>query len=316
MEPAPGPAPDDHSARAALASLLPAHLVEPDAVASAIGLFSEPTLEEVSPPPSTRAALVLLCATVVAPALRDLLAGRLDAPFRQILVAPLPESGRVVAPSPDGDPGIRVLNDRYRAEHPAVIAPSLAHDLLWSASGSDQTEEATLHALLAMVHLQIISRSPWIAHLGTELTRRQNSLAITLANSRHPGSAAIAVRANDGPGTIPGGDPSMSTADFWSIPFASATPTPAHAAPTTLVPVLAGVAADPDAVPRPLRYDAALGDFWRVDLGRRWLDVEDQIRAGVTLGTISVEDLAAAAGLSRDAAVRAYGLGAADACWW
>ena len=314
--PASGPAPDEHSARAALASLLPAHLGEPDAVATAIGLFSEPALEQLSPPPATRAALVLLCGTVVAPVLADLLAGRLGTPFRQVLIAPLPGSDRVVAPAPDGDIGTRVLNDRYAAEHPAAIAPALARDLLWSASGNDQTEEATLHALLAMVHLQIISRSPWIAHLGTELTRRQNSFAVTLAHSRHPGSAAIAVRADDGPGTLPGGAPEMSTPDFWSIPFAPGTPSPAHAAPTTLAPVLAGVAADPDGIPHPLRYDSALGAFWREDLGRRWLDVADHLRAGVTLGVISVDDLAIAAGMTRDATVRVYGLGEADACWW
>src|SRR6185369_17636224 len=80
-------------------------------------------------------------------------------------------------------------------------------------------EEVVLHALVALVHLQLLARTPALAHTGTELARRQNSLAITLLNSRHPGAAEISVRAPDGPGTIPGGAPSMQTPDFWSIPF-------------------------------------------------------------------------------------------------
>ncbi len=155
------------------------------------------------------------------------------------------------------------MNERYRAEVPTLLAGSLAHDLLWSGPGAGQYEEVVLHALVALVHLQLLARTPALAHTGTELARRQNSLAITLVNSRHPGSADIAVRAPDGPGTIPGGAPAMQTPDFWSIPFVSGTPV-AAGAPALLGEVLArATGATP---PSPLRYDDAPG---RVVVGAR-----------------------------------------------
>jgi hypothetical protein len=314
MEPAPGAPTDEHLARAALGTLLPDHLGEPGAVAEGLALFDAPTLHRLAPAPLPRSALVLLCGTVAAPALAAAAAGRAGVPFASVTVAAMPGSGRVVGPAPDGPDGARAVNDRYAAEHPAVLAPSLAHDLLWSGDGHDQYEEATLHAVLAMVHFQVIAASPWVAHLGTELTRRQNSLALTLANSRHPWSAAMAVRADDGPGTIPGGDPSMQTPDFWSIPFAAG-PVTDRPAPPALTDVLRAAAADPGAVPSPLRYDRAIDGFLANDLGRSWLSVVEQLRAAVALGLVSVDDVAEASGLGPDAAVRAYGLAAAHACW-
>ena len=220
----------------------------------------------------------------------------------------------MVGPAPDGPDGARAVNDRYAAEHPAVLAPSLAHDLLWSGDGHDQYEEATLHAVLAMVHLQVIAASPWIAHLGTELTRRQNSLAVTLANSRHPGSAAMAVRADDGPARSPGATPRCRPADFWSIPFAGG-PVTDRPAPPALAEVLGRRRRRPRAVPSPLRYDRALDGFLANDLGRGWLGVAEQLRRLIALGLVSVDDVADASGLGTDAAVRAYGLAAAQACW-
>jgi hypothetical protein len=314
MEPAVGDPTDEHLARAALGTLLPDHLGDAAAVAEGLALFDSPTLHRLSPAPLPRAALVLLCGTVAAAALGAVAGGRAGVPFTSVGVAAMPGSGRVVGPAPDGPEGARAVNDRYAAEHPAVLAPSLAHDLLWSGDGHDQYEEATLHAVLAMVHLQVIAASPWIAHLGTELTRRQNSLAVTLANSRHPGSAALAVRADDGPGTIPGGDPSMRTPDFWSIPFAGG-PVTDRPAPPALAEVLAAAAADPRAIPVPLRYDRALDGFLANDLGRGWLGPAEQLRATIALGLVSVDDVADASGLGTDAAVRAYGLAAAQACW-
>lgn len=314
MAPADGGPTDEHAARAALATLLPDHLGEPGAVATALALFDGPTLHRLAPAPLPRAALVVLCGTVGARPLAAVATGRAAVAFTSVGVAAMPGSGRVVGPAPGDVTGSRAVNARYEAEHPALVAPSLAHDLLWSGDGGDRVEEATLHALLAMVHLQVISRSPWIAHLGTELARRQNSLAVTLADSRHPGSAAIAVRADDGPGTIPGGAPGMQTRDFWSIPFAPGGAS-GRPAPEPLADALAEVASDPRTVPVPLRYDDALADWMALDLGDRWLTTAEQLRARVALGLVEVDDVAAAAGTDRAAAVRAFGLAAADACW-
>jgi hypothetical protein len=125
--------------------------------------------------------------------------------------------GRIVGPDASG---ARVVNERYRAEDVRLLLPSIVHDLLWSGPGAGHAEEAVLHALGAYVHAQLLARDPALADLGTELARRQSSLTITLLNSRRPGSAGITLVAPDGPGTIPGGAPSMQTPDFWSVPFA------------------------------------------------------------------------------------------------
>lgn len=244
------------------------------------------------PDPGPRAGLVALSVTVAAPVLDAFVAGA--TPVTSIGVGSPASPGRVVGPpadppdahpgaAPHGVPSMRVVNERYGAEVPTLLAGSLAHDLLWSGPGAGQYEEVVLHALVALVHLQLLARSPELARTGTELARRQNSLAITLLNSRHPRSADIAVIAPDGPGTIPGGAPSMQTPDFWSIPFVGGPPVAADA-PALLGPVLARVTGAPP--PSPLRYDEALGAWWSAQGTRGALDRAAQWRAAVALGLL------------------------------
>jgi hypothetical protein len=178
-----------------------------------------------------------------------------------------------------------VVNDRYQAEHPALLVLSLTHDLLWRGPGASQCEESTLHALGAMAYTQLLARCPELASAGTELARRQNSLAITLLNSRRPGSADIALIAPDGPGTIPGGAPSMQTRDFWSIPFVGDGPRDGDA-PALLAPVLRRVVDAGVSLPAPLRYDDELGALLSEHLGRAWLPLDDQWRAAAALGLV------------------------------
>jgi hypothetical protein len=191
-----------------------------------------------------------------------------------------------------GKLGDRVVNERYRAEHPALLAGSLAHDLLWSGPGAGQYEEVTLHALCALVHAQLLARAPFLARTGTELARRQNSLVITLLNSRHPGSSAVSVVAPDGPGTIPGGAPGMQTPDFWSIPFVSG-PARDGAAPALLGTVLERVVGAPAPMPAPLRYDDDLG-AWLSEHGLAGaLPRAAQLRVAVALGLVDPSDVSA-----------------------
>jgi hypothetical protein len=177
-----------------------------------------------------------------------------------------------------------VVNDRYVGEHPALLAGSLAHDLLWRPELSGHAAETVLHALAAMVHLQLVAREPRLAHLGTELARRQSSLAITLFNSRRPGSSRIALVAPDGVGTIPGGAPSMQTADFWSVPFAAVDDT---AAPPLFAAVVDALVAPDRPRPQPLRFDEPLGAWLSTNLRDDWLPPLDQLRAGIALGLVA-----------------------------
>jgi hypothetical protein len=165
--------------------------------------LADDTLTARAPDVGVRAGLLALTGTVGGPLLAAFLDGRtrVDA----VRYGEPSSPGRIVGPAANAAGAAeRVVNERYVAEHPALLAGSLAHDLLWNPDGAGQFEEATLHALCAMVHVQLIAKEPALARTGTELARRQNSLAITLLNSRHPGSADIALIAPDGLGTIPG----------------------------------------------------------------------------------------------------------------
>jgi hypothetical protein len=279
MEPAPGPAVTEEAAVAALAAI---GVWRPEA------RLTQRVLVERVPDPGPRAGLLALSLTVAAPAVDLFVAGMMS--VDTIRLAPTASPGRVVGPaaedpSADGS-GVRAVNERYRAEIPTLLAGSLAHDLLWSGPGAGQYEEVVLHAIVALVHLQLLARDPSLARTGTELARRQNSLAIALVNSRHPGSAELALRAPDGPGTIPGGAPNMQTPDFWSIPFVSGPPEPADAPPLLHAVLELASGAVP---PRPLRYDEALGEWWSNHGMRRALDPGAQWRAAVALGALDPE---------------------------
>jgi hypothetical protein len=250
--------------------------------------MGDPALAARVPDPGPRAGLLVLSVTAAAPVLDAFLAGttRVDHVGLGVTASP----GRIVGPpataDADADDGVRVVNERYRAEVPTLLAGSLAHDLLWTGPGAGQYEEVVLHALVALVHLQLLARDPALARTGTELARRQNSLAITLLNSRHPGRVDLAVRAPDGPGTIPGGAPDMQTPDFWSIPFVGGEPVAADA-PALLGDVLQRITGV--APPSPLRYDDALGDWWSAHGVRGALDLDAQWRAALALGLVDDE---------------------------
>jgi hypothetical protein len=276
MEPATGPTVTVDAAVAALDAL---------GVDDAAGRLADDALVARAPDPGPRAGLVALSVTVAAPVLDAFVAGHTS--VETVGLGATASPGRIVGPpdssGADADATARVVNARYCAEVPTLLAGSLAHDLLWSGPGAGQYEEVALHALVALVHLQLLARTPALAHTGTELARRQNSLAITLLNSRHPGSADISIAAPDGPGTIPGGAPGMQTPDFWSIPFVSGAPV-AAAAPALLGPVLQR--ATGAAPPSPLRYDDALGEWWSAQGTRGALDRAAQWRAAVALGLL------------------------------
>ena len=277
MVPAAGAAPSEAEASGALAEL---------GIADPAAPLGDARLVERVADAGVRAGLLALTVTVAAPLVAAFVDG--VTPVQSMRYGEPSSPGRIVGP-PAGAASTtseRVVNVRYRAEEPALLAGSLAHDLLWSPECAGQYEEVTLHALCAMVHVQLLARVQRLARTGTELARRQNSLAITLLNSRHPGSADIALVATDGPGTIPGGAPSMQTPDFWSIPFVSG-PHQASDVPSSFGSVLANLA--PDVIPpAPLRYDDDLGTWLSTHLGREWLPLDAQLRAAVTLGMLDV----------------------------
>jgi hypothetical protein len=277
MAPAVGAAPTAAEAIGALEAV---------GIADAVDRMDDEHLRARAPAPGPRAGLVALSVSVAAPVFDAFVAGATT--VATLGLGRTESPGRIVGPGTDARPGVRLVNERYRAEHPALLAGSLAHDLLWSGPDAGQYEEVTLHALCALVHVQLLARAPSLARLGTELARRQNSLAITLLNSRHPGADDLAVRALDGPGTVPGGAPGMQTPDFWSIPFVSGPPV-AGDAPALLGTVLHAVTGDP-CLPAPLCYDDALGDWWSARGVRGALSLDAQWRAACALTLVGDPD--------------------------
>jgi hypothetical protein len=245
--------------------------------------FDEPALVAAFPDEHLRAAALLLQGTLAAPALTDqLAAGAL--PVHDYGTPSSP--GRIIG-LPEGagpDAALRVVNDRYRHEHFALVAPSLAHDLLHTPVGAGRREEKLLHALLAMVHVQLLAAAPDLGELRSELARRQHSLAITLLNSRRPGDARVRLLAPDGPGTIPGGDPALQSQDFWSIPFGGGDDE--RAAPPPLRGVLGLLAAPRSAADAPLAFADELARWIDEHHGDDWLPPRAQLRASVALGLL------------------------------
>jgi hypothetical protein len=283
---------------------------------TALAWFDEPSLRHQVPDTQVRCAVAILRATCAASLVPAFIAGAL--PVTSIGVAPTASPGRVVGPPASTTTGMpaeshRVLNERYAAEHPALVAPSLAHALLWRGGAPDQVEEVVLHAVLAIVHLQLVAIAPHLAHLGTELARRQNSLALTLLGSRSPGSATLRLVAPDGPGTIPGGDPAMQTPDFASIPFVTGPPPPPELAPTPLAEVLSVITGR--SWSSPVRLDPGLlDDLATAGLGGA-LPPQVHLRAAVALGALHAEDLATVTGQPADDAAAWLGVDDALACF-
>lgn len=242
--------------------------------------------------PLVRGALAILSTTLAAPLVAAFPSH--TAAIRLIMGSPA-SPGRVIGPgADDADQRLRSVNDRYRAEHPALIASSLAHALLWSPEIATHPGETLLHALNAMVHVQLVAREPALAHLGTELCRRQNSLAITLCNSRRPGSPRIRLVAPDGPGTLPGGDPALQSPDFWSVPFGPpgdadmSEPTRAVAADvfTPLMPANAPT----------FECTELWGRSFGVEMNQSWLSPVEQLRVSLALGLVRPETVESAFG--------------------
>ena len=123
MVPATGDAPTAAEAASVLAEL---------GIAGAADRVADASLVARVPDAGVRAGLVALTVTVGEPLVAAFVRG--DTPVESLRYGEPASPGRIVGP-PAGAAGAspqRVVNVRYRAEHPALLAGSLAHDLLWN----------------------------------------------------------------------------------------------------------------------------------------------------------------------------------------
>jgi hypothetical protein len=260
-----------------LQGLLSEHSLEPD---SSLAWFSDARLAAIAPEAAVRATLALLAGTIADGVLSALVEGET---ISLVGVGTPVGSGRIVGHGQDL--AARFVSSRYQFEHPALLVGPLAHELLCSPTPRCDAEEKLTHGILAMIHMQLIARNPQLARMGTELSRRVNSIALSLYNSRSPGDPTFRFIAPNGPGTIPGGKASMQSPDFWSIPFLSGYPD-AAAMPDEVVSILARLEGDVAAADSTSRYDEAT--ILRIDdsLGLDWLDWEARGRVGRALGAL------------------------------
>ena len=260
------------------------HLLQPEHADVAHDRFEDTALRDRVPDAQLRAALLLLSGGPAEAELEAFIEG--TTPVLRLGVGPTVGDGRVLGVERhDSDAARRVLNERYASEHPAVVAPSLAHALCHHGDAASSDEEATLHGVLAAVHTWLLAGNPALGELRSELARRQASLTITLLNARAPGSTLASIRCPDGPGTIPDGNPALQCPDLWSIPFNSRSPQECDLfVPRPVRDSLARLAAG-TAPPVPDRYDDSLGLWLTEHLGRGvWFGDVVRAVAGLALG--------------------------------
>ena len=255
-------------------------------------VYRSAEVASVTEVPQMRAAISLLVGSPAEPLMEALLAG--GSHIHELGVGALAQPGRVVGgPAADARAGVRWLNERYAAEHPAVVAPSLAHAIChhdtahagrWAAPTACNAEEATLHGVLAAVHAWLVGSAPELADLGSELSRRQASLTITLLNARSAGSPVPSIVCPDGPGTIPGGNPDLQCPDLWSIPFTSVDPDDCDTSVPAPVRSTLRLLARAGAPPPPDTYSEDLASWLRANTCRGKLDDTVVGIAGRALG--------------------------------
>ena len=275
LEPAAAPGPSHHDLLADLVVLSGEHRSD-----GPMHWHVDERLIATVPDDALRAGVAALAATIGAPLLDWLVAPDCSV---QSLAWGDPGGSRIAGLAQPADREThRVVNVRYRHEHPFLVAGSLLHQLCWNPGAENHPQEVLLHALLAVAHAQLLDAVPSLVGT-TELARRQQSLVLSLLCSRPAGGDRIRVIAPDGAGTIPGGEPSMQTPDLWSIPFAQGEdPIPA---PPTLGLVLAPWV-PADALPDPLTQSRATVEVVDAHALDRWLPVEvaDRVLRSLSLG--------------------------------
>lgn len=301
MVPAATPAPSEAEIRAQLDAFLQGNPERSDA----LRVFDDPGAKAKIPSPSIRAALAALHGTAAETAI-DLLFGdgysmRFGGiPYQQLIAMVI------------GNTGSRMVhfNRRYELEHFALLTGVVAHEILHHDTSNPRVEEAILNATTALVHMQLLSRHPELAHTGTELSRQLNDLVLLLVNSRMPGSSRIALVAPAGKGIAPGS--ARSQPDLLTfflkreilIGDRSATSAPA---PDAFAPTLRQLLGPGVAIPQPLLFGTPTAKLFS-RMNDRWLPPVERLRVSVLLGLVSMEEITAYTKLSRAKATAKLGL--------
>ena len=304
VDPTPGVPHDEAKVRAQLAAFLKGSGNE----AAALALFNRADVRRKVPEPTLRAALVSLRGTAAESVIEWYVSKdttRVDPRFGGLGV-------RNIARSAGYPPNQEIIfNVRYAGEHFALLSAFFAHEILHHDVKLTATEEVILHALTAVVHMQLLSRHPDLATSGTELARYTNDFVLLFVNSRVPGSAKSAIFAPTGRGTAPGSARSQrdfsSYAKEWGLGGLSMSPTDSTPAPPVFATVLRRLLAPGVAIPKPLTYSRKTAELFS-KLNDTWLSPVDRLRVSVLLGLVSVDEIVKYTGLTRAKAIATFRL--------
>ncbi len=271
----------------------------------ALALFDDPSVVELFPDVTLRAAFVGMTGTLWEPAIDHVLtSGR----FQPAVYSGTPARAGII-----GAPRMVVFHRYNQHEHFAPKISLMGHEILHDkiVAGSEDGlgtsnppaglyEEAVAHALEAMVYLQVLHASPELARLDGEFSRESNTGAMFLLNSRPAGSPVICLHIG-GDGRVAPGSPTFGAADFLS---AGAEGYAGHAARVEsglmqswvrdLLGNLGIAAGD--------AFDEQLVKSFSIT-GRGWLGPIERVQVSVLLGLITVGDIVEVAGLSEDEVV-------------
>jgi hypothetical protein len=144
--------------------------------------FDNPQLKQIIPDARLRAALALLEGTIGGGSIDRLKSGI----YSQLSFDDL-EIGIIALTIPFGDgTGRIVFNRAFQFEDPRLLAAILCHETLHDLDlgGANNTDELLVNYLHTMVYAQEFLEEPNLAHLGTYLTRFNNTLLMAVINDR------------------------------------------------------------------------------------------------------------------------------------
>ena len=302
MEPATGVERASEEIRAELEAFVTKALGEDDPRAGeTLALFDDPRVIERVPDAQLRAAFALLNITIAAPLIDEYLdsgihAGTLD--WR--------ETGWAFTEAAvTGEDGKRYtsMSERYRYEHFAHAAPSIVHALLHHDDRFSYPEDVIVLAVASVTYMQFLVIEPELAHHGTELSRFNNTFAMALLNSHHPGSADITLVVRGGTSVLPGSP--VDAPDFWSLIARDQGSSPmSPGARATLENML--MPGTP--IPSDLAFGQAAVDLIDGNIDSSVLGPVERLRVSVLLTMITSAEIAVLLDMPEDEVIDLYGL--------
>lgn len=184
-----------------------------------------------------------------------------------------------------------IFNIRHQSEDPAFKIGLWAHEIAHDDGPVTGDEEAVVHAIMAMVHMQVLLEAPELAYADTESARVMNSYVLQFLHSREKGSPNSEIVASTGTGVAPGS--TQNVPDFHTVVSGylggrtGSTPIPGP---------LAGIL-DTLGVPDASEFGPVMTEAFE-DLNDEWMSDLGRLQISVLLQLVTPAEIARTTGLS------------------